>query len=283
MTLSSLACRPFAISLVLLAIGPSVSAQQSPFVPPYTCSNEQDSLNSWSRVAGTASESKLLTTIPNATIESLSARDGQSLKGISARSSANTKDALLVIQGNGWSLRWLAGEIARFPTESLDVYAFDFRGYGLSKPGTPAFGSIITDYQDIASALQTKGYRNLYLYAFSFGGVIAANAFPTGAPFHRIVLDAVPSHPRDYGFICIESYDPPVHLPDDCSSYTFMHGTSDGVVPRKYAKENIDAIRKCGGVLDIEVARGHPFQMEWDASREKRVKAIMEHLRRSDE
>ena len=139
--------------------------------------------------------------------------------------------------------------------------------------------AILADYKDIVAWLQTQGYRNLYLYAYSFGGVIALNAFPADQSFRRIVLDSVPARPSEMGFSCKPSYDSIDRIPSSCPNITFMHGTSDWVIPRPLTQPLIDAIRACGGLLDIEESRGHPFQIEWESSKVKRINAMIRHLK----
>lgn len=244
----------------------------------YTCEDEQSLFESWSRVAGSMSESELLQQLPEAQVKAVQASDGRILKGLQIPATPKAKDALLVIPGNAWSTKGFSSIASLFPSDKLTIFLFDFRGYGLSKPGNPTMSAILSDYKDIARWLQAQRYRNLYLYAYSFGGVIALNAFPAGSPFRRIVLDSVPARPSEMGFKCKPSYDPIEKIQNSCQNITFMHGTSDWVVPRSYTQPLVSSISACGGVLDIDESRGHPFQIEWQSSRVKRIDAMVRHL-----
>lgn len=248
----------------------------------YTCDEERKHFESWSKIAGTLTESELMQRVPNSRIATVATADGRMLRALHIRSTAGAKDAVLVIQGNAWSTKAFSTIASLFPTDRLEVFVFDFRGYGLSKPGNPSMLAILNDYQEIGAWLQTQGYRDLYLYAYSFGGVVALNSYPDGKPFRRVVVDSVPARPGQMGFNCRPSYDPVDKVSRSCPNLTLMHGTSDWVVPRKYTQPLIDAVRACGGVLDIEESRGHPFQIEWQSSRARRVKAMMDHLKLQD-
>ena len=248
----------------------------------YTCDKEKKRFGSWSWRAGSLKEPQLLKKIPTARIAIVEAGDRRILRGLHLHSNAAVQVALLVIPGNAWSTKAFSSISKLFPTDDLDVFMFDFRGYGLSKPGHTSMSAIIADYQDIAEWLQNKGYRHLYVYAFSFGGVVALNAFPDSKPFRRMVLDSVPARPSAMGFRCNVSYDPIDKLPSSCPNITFMHGKTDWVVRRKQTQPLIDAVRACGGALDIQENRGHPFQIEWSSSKAKRVNAMIGHLKLQD-
>lgn len=244
----------------------------------YTCEDEQKQFESWSRWAGGMGEPELLQQVPKAQVKDVRAGDGRILRGLQIQGTPTAKDALLVIPGNAWSTKGFSRIASLFPSDKLTIFLFDFRGYGISKPGNPTMSAILSDYQDIATWLKAQGYRSLYLYAYSFGGVIALNAFPAGQPFRRIVIDSVPARPSEMGFKCKPSYDPIAKVPGSCSNITFMHGTSDWVIPRTYTQPLITSIGACGGVLDIDESRGHPFQIEWKSSRIKRIDAMVRHL-----
>lgn len=270
-------------ALATLLLGPLAYAQDNQIQPSeretYTCADEQKHFESWSKIAGTMPETKLLQLVPNSQIVTVTAADSRTLRGLRMREGEGAKDALLVIQGNAWSTKSIVSIAPLFPTKKLDIFVFDFRGYGLSKPGNATMSAIISDYRDIGVWLQLQGYRNLYVYAYSFGGVIALNSFSTTSTFRRIVLDSVPARPSQMNFHCTVSYDPVDKVPQPCSSIAFMHGTSDWVVPRRYTQPLIDALSACGGVLDINESRGHPFQIEWQSSKIRRIDAMIRHLK----
>lgn len=57
-----------------------------------------------------------------------------------------------------------------------------------------------------------------------------------------------------------------------------MHGTSDWVIGRNSTEELIAQIKSCGGALNIEKSRGHPFQIEWRSTSRARLMDVMAHL-----
>ncbi|HEX2855756.1 MAG TPA: alpha/beta fold hydrolase [Opitutaceae bacterium] len=270
--------------LLLLSVIPHVSDGADVEIPKtaretYTCEKEERYFASWSKLAGTLTEEEIVKRVPDSNIESVQAGDGRVLKGIRIAREKDNKYALLIIQGNAWSSRGFSKAVAPFfIVPKLDLFFFDFRGYGLSKPANGSLAAIVSDYRDIADWLVRKGYTHLYLYTYSFGGVIALNAFPTLAPFKRVVIDAAPARLGDFGFKCDPSYDPADKLPKSCPSLVFMHGTTDGVVRRRGVQSLIDSVRANGGAVDVGQSRGHPFQMEFNSSRKNRVAAIIHHL-----
>lgn len=247
----------------------------------YTCENEEKRFSSWSKLAGKSTENDFSDSPVNLEIVSVKVGDGREIRGIKipTRVRENPRFALLVIPGNGWKAQDLLEVVVpHFPEIAGDILIFDFRGYGISKPGYPSMSAIVSDYRDLVDWIRDSGYGDIYLYAFSFGGVVALNAFPDLKPFRRAVLDAVPAHPSKMGFYCDVEYDPVEIIGDKCKDLTIMHGKSDWVIRRKSIQELIDAVLACGGKADIDRRAGHPFQIEWRKSRARRVQIVMNHL-----
>lgn len=245
----------------------------------YTCDKEVEEkhFGSWSRMAGDSSETKIKKKYPNARIVSVGMPDERTIRGIQFPATPPLAGAVIVIPGNAWLAEDFADYADAFTAIHLDVFLFDFRGYGLSKPGVPTLSAIIDDYRDLAAWLD-KQYKQKYLYAFSFGGVVALNAFPNGQPFTRMVVDATPARLGDLKFTCSVSYDPVDKLPGACPYLTMMHGTRDWILPRRVTQELITKVQSCGGEVDIAAPRGHPFQVEWRSTRRKRLADIVRHL-----
>jgi pimeloyl-ACP methyl ester carboxylesterase len=249
----------------------------------YTCEDERKRFSLWSWFAGDLPEASLLERVSGSEIVTFTTTDNRALRGLRLRAGAKSRDALLIIQGNMWSTKAFADIAWLFPKETFDVFFFDFRGYGLSTPANPTISAIVNDYRDIGLWLKKQGYRHLYLYAYSFGGVVALSSFSDSRVFRRIVLDSVPARPSQMGFKCKQSYDPIDKLPRSCPHLVFMHGTSDWVVSRRDTQPLIDAVRECKGQLDIEESRGHPFQIEWASSKIRRIEAMVHHLQQRGE
>jgi pimeloyl-ACP methyl ester carboxylesterase len=271
------------VVLVIVLPHPSRAAMADGIEPTsrevYTCEDEEKYFSGWSAAASLFfSEERLVRKYPQAHLVTVPMGDGRSVRGLHFPASGNVLGAVLVIPGNAWRVGQFARYAEFLTANHLDAYMFDFRGYALSRPGIPTVSAIVADFKEIGSWLASKGHPKLYLYSFSFGGVLALNAFPQGPPFTRIVLDSAPSRTSQMGFQCKPSYDPVDVLPGDCSHLIVMHGTSDGVLPREWTQELISAVSSCGGTIDTDKPRGHPFQMEWLSSRRSRLADVCRHF-----
>ena len=246
----------------------------------YTCKDEAKRFGSWASIAGQIDISEVVGNLPGVQLAQVRVGDGRIIRGIVSTGKTPNTNAILVIGGNGWSAKPFAGSVLphmmKFDT---DIYYFDYRGYGLSKPGLPTMHAILEDYRDIGNWLKSKQYDHLYLYAFSFGGVVALGAFPELRPFERIVIDSAPSRASDFGFSCFPTYETVDFLRPDCAKLTVMHGTSDWVMPRPKVDELIGRANTCGATIDSDANRGHPFQIEWESSRIARIESVMRHLK----
>jgi pimeloyl-ACP methyl ester carboxylesterase len=275
---------PALTAAALLCLASGMAAAETPDSQPsererYTCTDEAKRFTSWASLAGRLDPEKVQKEFPGVRVVEVLAGDGRTLRGVASRGSSPRKDAVLVIGGNGWSARsYVDAVLPHFARFDTDVYYFDYRGYGMSTPANPTMHAILDDYRDIATWLSSQGHERLYLYGFSFGGLVALAAFPTLAPFQRVVVDSAPSRASDFGFVCSPTYETVDFVPSDCSRLTVMHGTSDWIVPRGMVSELIATASKCGAATDVDASRGHPFQIEWKSSRKQRVAAVMGHL-----
>lgn len=272
---------PRAIAAIgLLCLATHVEANEP--APPtsrelYSCENEAERFKSWASIAGRLDPDRVKA--DRVKIIEVHAGDGRTIRGVAAMGDAPRKNAVLVIGGNAWSAKpFLSSALEFFTPFNADIYYFDFRGYGMSTPANPTMNAILEDYRDIAKWLLKQGHDRLYLYGFSFGGVIALVSFPDLSPFERVVIDSAPSRASDFGFKCKPTYETVDFVPGDCRRLTLMHGTDDWVMPRPKVSELIESVKKCGAGIDIDVWRGHPFQAEWDSSRKARAAAVMNHL-----
>lgn len=245
----------------------------------YTCENEAKRFESWASLAGRLDPDRLKTDFPNTLLLEIQVADGRTIRGVAAKGASPRENAVLVIGGNGWSAKpFLKYVLPHLTSFDADVYYFDFRGYGMSTPANPTMHAIVEDYRDIAKWLLNEGHRQLYLYAFSFGGVVAITSFPKLSPFAQVVIDSAPSRASDFGFRCSPTYETVDFVPSNCTNLTVMHGTSDWIMPRSKVRELIETARKCGATIDIDVSRGHPFQIEWESSRKQRIADVMKHF-----
>lgn len=233
-----------------------------------TCKGEAFTFWLWSFLAGSANPDRVLA-LPDTELISFTASDGRILKGFRLRpEDLPVKGYVLVMQGNGWLASSIAPYLASLRNIGLDVYVYDFRGYGLSRPGLRRFAAMLDDYREIIAELNTI-YQYRFLYGFSFGGVILLNAVQDFSAFDLIVIDSSPSTVE--GFTCTENYTPVDQLPSDCSNFVLISGKKDRVVKQKRMAALLKQGQACGAVQDINKLRGHPFQNESDKIREQRV------------
>jgi alpha/beta superfamily hydrolase len=201
-------------------------------------------------------------------------RDGVELGGYKL-TATNPKGYLLVAQGNAMLADQLVADLQTFRDLGLDVYIFDYRGYGISK-GNSRLAAIAGDYAEIVSYLNTRGYAKRLLYGISMGGIVLLNAVGRSQMYMRLVVDSSPSRISDFG--CPERYDPVAHLPEDSSRLMIISGAKDQVV----APSQMDELVRVGGsrrgrvLLDNEFA--HPYQDVSDAIHRRRQNEVAAFL-----
>lgn len=202
--------------------------------------------------------------------------DDRLLRGYRLRAAAPL-GYLLVAQGNAMLADQLVGELAFFRERGLDVYVYDYRGYGRSE-GKSRLHALIQDYRELAAALNAREYRRRLLYGLSLGGVVLLNALGASGDHHALVIDSAPSRISPLG--CPERYDPVNHLPADSSRIRILAGGRDRVVRPAEMTELVRAARQRGArVLEVpEFA--HPFQDESDALHRRRLQAVADLLLR---
>lgn len=183
-------------------------------------------------------------------------RDGISLGGYKLAAS-NAKGYLLVAQGNAMLADQLPVDLQRFRDLGLDVFIFDYRGYGISE-GKSRLVAIVGDYVEIVAYLNTLGYSKRLWYGISMGGVILLNAVGQGSLYTRLVVDSSPSRISNLG--CPESYDPVAHLPDNASQVMIISGSRDTVVKSWQMDELIEVARSRGARIVRDAEFAHPYQ-----------------------
>lgn len=78
------------------------------------------------------------------------------------------KGYLLIAQGNAILADQILSSFAQFANAGLDVYIFDYRGYGRSG-GKRWLKAIVSDYREIIESLNSLEYSAHRFYAMSFG------------------------------------------------------------------------------------------------------------------
>src|ERR687891_679726 len=100
--------------------------------------------------------------------------DGRRLGGYKLRA-AKPQGYLLVAPGNAMLADQIVGKLQVFRDLGLDIYVYDYRGYGLSQ-GKSRLVALISDYRGLFPWLNARGYRRHFLYGLSMGGIILLNA-----------------------------------------------------------------------------------------------------------
>lgn len=99
---------------------------------------------------------------------------------------------LLFVQGNGWTAEAALEMIQPLTRTGLDVFAYDFRGYGCSE-GEALVAHMFEDFGLLIEHLDSRYSAGLHaLYGISWGGVVLLNALPSREGAHLLVLDSVP-------------------------------------------------------------------------------------------
>ena len=198
--------------------------------------------------------------------------------GTRPRDGTNTpRGYLLVAQGNAMLADHIMGMLGFFRDLGLDVYVYDYRGYGLSE-GKSRLKAIVSDYREIIAALNAKGYQRRYLYGLSMGGVILTNAVGPSGGYDALVVDSSPS--RISGLGCPEAYDPVRNLPQDGSKLMLIIGLRDRVVPPRDIEEMAKVVQDRGGQVLKSPAFAHPLQDLEPAIRRRRFREVADFLMR---
>jgi len=193
------------------------------------------------------------------------------LSGIKLASEKPTNAYILIIQGNGFPAGRVVQEFEEFQKLGLDVYGFDFRGY-LWSQGKRRFWAMLQDYAEILAHLNSK-YEKRFIYATSFGGVIAANIISNYELYDLVFFDSVVSRVSSI-FTCDRNYDPVDKLPNTCRSLLVQGNSDDRFFRHGYLNELMAAAEKCGGKESLQWGFAHPFE-----ENKKKILARMQRLR----
>jgi alpha/beta superfamily hydrolase len=265
----------FLVWMVFTTSDARAALAQEPDVETAVCGSMREPFMFWlwSSMAGSPNP-KRVTHITNLEQIHIKTRDSVELGGYKL-TATNPKGYLLVAQGNAMLADQLVADLQTFRNLGLDVYIFDYRGYGISK-GNSRLAAIAGDYAEIVSYLNTLGYAKRLLYGISMGGIILLNAVGRSQMYMRLVVDSSPSRISDFG--CPERYDPVANLPEDSSRLMIISGAKDQVV----APSQMDELVRVGGsrrgrvLLDNEFA--HPYQDVSDAIHRRRQNEVAAFL-----
>ena len=203
--------------------------------------------------------------------------DKKVIKGLVWRAK-NPNGYLLVVQGTSIVVAEIYEEFRSFRDElNLDVYMYDFRGYGESRDAKTTLAGLISDYTARLEQLNDDvKYERHYVFGISAGGIILSNAMrEMSRDIHGVVFDSVPHVVPWYAF-CSSDIDPQSLLPSSCDTWLIIGGEHDPVVSSRVAKLASFAKDHCGATTKIEKRFGHVFM---DRYTNERLRAARDFLR----
>lgn len=212
----------------------------------------------WSRSAGEANPLQAQQ-IKNAEAIKYKTADGRVLRGYKLKHAGEdgvARGSVLLAQGNAMLADQILPTITSLSEAGIDVYLFDYRGYGQSE-GKRRLKAIVSDYKEIFENLLPKNTGKRFLYGISFGGIVVSNVIGSGIQFDRAVIDSSPSRLSNHG--CEEKYDPLVNIPTDASNILVIAGDNDHIVKPADSLELRTAIEQHGGTSVFRTDFAHPF------------------------
>lgn len=227
----------------------------------------------WRRLAG-GPDTRRVAGVKNLTAITFAAPDEKQLGGYKLAAD-NPRGYLLIAQGNAMLADQLVADLQTFRDLGLDVYIFDYRGYGVSQ-GKSRLAAMVADYAAIVAHLNRLPYSRRLLYGISMGGVILLNAVGDGSAYSRLVVDSSPARISHLG--CPERYDPVTHLPTESSRVMILSGAADTVVPPR----DMDELIRVGGSRGARVVQdrdfAHPYQDLSEAVHRRRQREVAAFL-----
>lgn len=271
-------CRFFSTYLALM-LGGCASAGNPPNPETSVCGGLKEPFvfMMWSRLAGKPDPGRAAA-VPNAEATTYRTRDGRLLRGYKLGSTAPggaVAGTLLVAQGNAMLSDQLLTSLSGFAEAGLEVYIFDYRGYGASE-GRRRLQAIVGDYREMADALLIPANGRRLLYGISFGGVVMLNVIGAGAEYDRAVIDSTPS--RISGLGCPARYDPVGKLPADASELLLIAGERDTVVPVRDSAELLGQAKTLGARTEVRPEYAHPFMDREGETHRARLGLIRDFL-----
>jgi len=236
----------------------------------------------WSSMAGRPDSAHIggLSNVEEISIQTVDGRTlwGYKLKAlVPGRDSADAKEYLLVAQGNAMLADQILSSFRGFSSAGVDVYIFDYRGYGRSE-GKRRLKAMVNDYGEIIDLLNSRPYSSGHFYGMSFGGIVLLNALQERQQGNSIVIDSTPSRLSGYG--CPEAYDPVNNLPEDSSNFLFITGGQDRVVTPDMSRELVETAQQRGALILQDPEMAHPFMDRNLLVRDRRMEAVSSFLLR---
>jgi fermentation-respiration switch protein FrsA (DUF1100 family) len=175
------------------------------------------------------------------------AQDGTKLHGWYIPSS-NAQATLLWFHGNAGNLTHRVENIQQLQPLNLNIFIFDYRGYGKSD-GEPSEEGIYSDSQaayDVLIGEKNIDPKSLFLFGRSLGGICAVEVAANN-PSAGLILESVFTSARDMaermfpflpvGWAIRSKLDAISKVPHLTLPKLFLHGTEDEVVPYEQGRK----------------------------------------------
>jgi len=182
---------------------------------------------------------------------------------------------VLVLLGNAMLASQLIEDVSILARSNMDVYVYDYRGYGKSK-GLRRLNAIVEDYKEIVSFLIAKGYEQKVIYGMSFGGsvaLISASEFPE---ITKYVIDSGVAKFSDNG--CPNRFDAVDYLHENASNMFLIMGERDEVLSRNMMIPLIEKGKSLGATTLVASDFGHPFSGDSQKTTSRRLKLIADFI-----
>lgn len=185
------------------------------------------------------------------------ADDGVPLHGWFLPAFGEAGGTVTFLHGNTEDIGTHIAEIAWMPAAGLNVFLFDYRGYGLSG-GTPGLPGVLNDIESalrVVTARRDLG-RGIIVYGQSIGGALAPYVLARSAQRHRVKALITDGAFASFGMIAR----------DALGDYLFRHAAwGSGPLRRIDAYSPVDAIARLAPIpvliihsdADKVVAPGH--------------------------
>jgi hypothetical protein len=210
-------------------------------------------------------------------MDSFQTKDGHTIRGLVWRASL-PKGYLLIAQGTSMLAAEIYEQFKEFSDIGLDVYLYDYRGFGESNDIETTLEGMISDYSlRIRELNEVPIYKVHYILGISIGGVVFSNSIrDVHEEIDGVVFDSVPHKVPWYAF-CPSKIDPIRLLPDSCENWLIIGAKKDSVIGRRASKLGRGATNSCGAQSKIEEHFGHVF-MDTRENTIERITAAKHHF-----
>lgn len=231
----------------------------------------------WRMMAGRPNPARIRG-IPNLSSIEFTTSDKRVLRGykLTPPPPAEIKGYVLVAQGNATLADQIIDALGFLAEAGLDVYVYDFRGYGNSE-GASRLNAILSDYGELVRHLNSQPYAKRFLFGMSFGGIILVDVIGTGIDYTAALIDSSPSELTRYG--CPAALDPYRNIPPDASRLAFIAGLKDTVVTPEDSRRLGETIESRNGALFVEPEFSHPFEDSPEQT-QRRLNIVAQFFRR---